>query len=144
MPRLLPFISMCLTLLTAACKADKAEPDPVPAPLLEGRWYHSQLIYSDYTPSGQLIERKVYDSRKTTYLIFEPDVLYFFNALDNTWTIPPTNYKRVGNELYGHPDGFYYGVITKLTKDTLQIQRAKWYTYYPSGNYIDEEKVYTR
>ena len=102
------------------------------------------MTYIDYTPNGQLIKRTVHDRRNTTYLVFDADVLYFFNVQTNTWANAPTNYKREADEIRLYPSNESIGFITKLTKDTLRLRRAKWDKYYPSGNYIDLEEVYTR
>jgi hypothetical protein len=140
MPRLLPLLLLCLTLLTA-CKKDAAEP-----PALEGRWKLQSTYLRDYDQAGILqAEHTFQEDTKGMYEIFSADKI---SAQAPNATPLTTDYTREGNVLhlsfFDTTKGTYlkYDVtIIELTDTKLVYERRG---PMPSGWYYLSGSVLTR
>jgi hypothetical protein len=96
--RLLPHLLLSLTLLSAACKKEKNEPEPEPASMLEGRWTEQNRIFYDMDPlTGQQMQERIYPPEPHNWQ-FTRDSIIVTSRFDTRlrW---PTTFTRRGDTL---------------------------------------------
>jgi hypothetical protein len=137
MPRLFPLLLLCLTLLTAACKKDKAEPE-VP---LEGRWTFESGTEFFYKPDGTLTktEEAVFIP---SYLIISADAMTYYATLNNAIIIQYT-YTRQDKALHLTAPSKADVELVELTEHRLVMRSDKVPKGTPDG-YVTQQVVYTR
>ncbi|MBX0289443.1 hypothetical protein K3G63_03290 [Hymenobacter sp. HSC-4F20] len=142
MNRLLPLLLLSLTLLTAACQKDEAQ--PASTPTLEGRWQYQTSDGYDYDKTGKVLAHKPY-TFNSYYLLVTPDALRYMRPTTNDQFDIDIIQGRKGDTLeLGPGSDARQAIITELTEHALTLRFYKWYVDPLDGSYGCLDDHYTR